>query len=145
MQVPWSGPAELSVNHPDAISAIHSSKSSCIKSPWYDILQPHRSVFGTRDRAEHQHRRRVWDHAFRPSGKWRDTNLGPLLPLYSLTLPCGSCLALKEYEPSLRACVNQLADKVSNRAASGTPVNMTLWFGCLMFDVRGSAWLERCC
>ncbi|KAJ5950555.1 Cytochrome P450 [Penicillium vulpinum] len=61
------GPAELSVKHPDAIAAIHSSKSSCIKSPWYDILQPHRSVFGTRDRAEHQRRRRVWDHAFRPA------------------------------------------------------------------------------
>ncbi|KAJ5382506.1 Cytochrome P450 [Penicillium concentricum] len=106
------GPAELSIKHPDAIAAIHSSKSSCIKSPWYDILQPHRSVFGARDRGEHQRRRRVWDHAFRPA-------------------------ALKEYEPSMRACVNQLVEKVSKNAALGTPVNMTEWFGCLMFDIIG--------
>ncbi|KAJ5715322.1 Cytochrome P450 [Penicillium malachiteum] len=106
------GPAELSICHPDAIDAIHSSKSSCIKSPWYDILQPHRSVFGTRDRAEHQRRRRIWDHAFRPA-------------------------ALKEYEPSMRTCVDQLVEKVSVNAASGNPVNMTKWFGCLMFDIIG--------
>ncbi|KAJ5158309.1 Cytochrome P450 [Penicillium coprophilum] len=106
------GPAELSIKHPDAIAAIHSSKSACIKSPWYDILRPHRSVFGTRDRAEHQRRRRVWDHAFRPA-------------------------ALKEYEPSMQACVNQLVEKVGKNAAGGTAVNMTEWFGCLMFDIIG--------
>lgn len=62
------GPCELSISHPDAINALYSAQSGCIKGPWYDILQPYRSLFGVRDRVEHRRRRKVWHDAFQLTG-----------------------------------------------------------------------------
>jgi len=59
----------------------------------------------------------------------------PIL-LCLLKLHCDPVLALKEYEPSMQACIDQLVEKIKDHAASGSPVDMTRWFGCLMFDVR---------
>lgn len=79
---------------------------------------------------EHARRRRVWDHAFRPAGRFYYFDHVNVL-LYLIWPP-----ALKEYEPSMRRCVHQLVEKVQSSASSGKAVDMTKLFGCLMFDVR---------
>lgn len=64
-----TGPTELSVNHPDALNAVHSGRSECTKGPWYSMLHPFISLFAIRDKAEHSRRRKPWELAFRPSGR----------------------------------------------------------------------------
>lgn len=69
------GPNELTIINPDAIAAIHSSSSKCIKSPWYDAVGGHYpSLQMTRDRATHDKRRKVWDKAFSVKGRLYSSN-----------------------------------------------------------------------
>jgi hypothetical protein len=59
------GPNELTIINPDAVAAIHSSNSKCIKSAWYDAIGGENpSIQLTRDRPTHDKRRKVWDQAF---------------------------------------------------------------------------------
>ncbi|KAI1283341.1 cytochrome P450 [Xylaria sp. FL0933] len=44
-----TGPNELTIFHPEALVAVHSTQSGCTKSPWYDVLRPHVAVNTTRD------------------------------------------------------------------------------------------------
>lgn len=64
------GPSEISIADPGAFNAIHSATSLCERGPWYNILNPTISLQMVRDRKEHARRRRAWDRAFNPKGKY---------------------------------------------------------------------------
>lgn len=63
-----TGPSQLSIIDPKAIEAIYSTKSSCGKGPWYNVLHPRLSLNMLRDKAEHARRRKVWDRGFGARG-----------------------------------------------------------------------------
>jgi hypothetical protein len=50
------------------MAIIHGPRSKCIKSVAYDATLPLMSLHQTRDRAEHDRRRRVWDKGFSTKG-----------------------------------------------------------------------------
>lgn len=64
------GPSEISIADPAAFNAIHSATSQCERGPWYNILNPTVSLQMVRDRKEHARRRKAWDRAFNPKGKF---------------------------------------------------------------------------
>ena len=63
------GPRELSINDPDALLAIHSSSTACLKGPWYNLLAPAYNLLGEIRPAAHAERRKAWDRAFSSKGK----------------------------------------------------------------------------
>ncbi|TFK55315.1 cytochrome P450 [Heliocybe sulcata] len=103
-------PRELSINHPDAVQAIHGPRSVCTKSPYYDLYYPHRSLQLTRDKPLHAQRRRVWDRG-----------LGER--------------ALREYEPRVLKHCTGLCSELLAQAGSATDV--TPWFNHWALDVIG--------
>ncbi|KAJ5837014.1 benzoate 4-monooxygenase cytochrome P450 [Penicillium robsamsonii] len=105
-----TGPTELSVNHPDALQAVHSGRSECTKGPWYSMLHPFISLFAIRDKAEHSRRRKPWELAFRPN-------------------------AVLEYLPALEKGTNELLEQVERR--KGKPMDMTYWINLFTFDLTG--------
>lgn len=58
------GPYDISVTHPDGIEVIGGVKSKCTKAQWYSQDVPLVSMHTTRDRAQHDRRRRIWSPAF---------------------------------------------------------------------------------
>ncbi|KAL3420396.1 benzoate 4-monooxygenase cytochrome P450 [Phlyctema vagabunda] len=105
------GPNELSIIIPESVPVILGPSSKCQKSPWYDAVgYPNTSLHATRDREEHDKRRRVWDHAF-------------------------SAKALRNYEGSVSKYANEVVSQISKR--SGEPLNATLWSYLFAFDVMG--------
>lgn len=58
------GSSDLSIIHPKATSAIYGQGSRCVKADWYDLTLPMVSMQTTRDRSEHDKRRRIWVPAF---------------------------------------------------------------------------------
>ncbi|KAH7009562.1 benzoate 4-monooxygenase cytochrome P450 [Ilyonectria destructans] len=108
------GPSELSINSVDALHKIHSSQTTCVKGPWYNILSPRVSLQMIRNKQEHIHRRRVWDRGF-------------------------SAKALRDYEPRVVDYTDQLLAHF--KASEGRPINVTDWFNFYSFDVMGDlAW-----
>lgn len=63
-----SGPAEVTVFLPEALAAVGSRQSDCIKSEFYDLLYPERALFAARDKDTHAKRRRDWQYGFSPQG-----------------------------------------------------------------------------
>jgi len=63
-----SGPNEVTVFHPDIFAAMDGPGNSCSKAVWYDFLLPEMAVNTTRDKAQHDQRRRIWDKAFTRQG-----------------------------------------------------------------------------
>ncbi|KAF5024608.1 hypothetical protein F66182_3371 [Fusarium sp. NRRL 66182] len=104
------GPTELSIIDPKAVDAIYSARSPCTKGPFYNLLHPRISLHMTRDRKEHQVRRKVWDRAF-------------------------SSKALRDYEPRVTEYTSQLLDRLSE--LQGRAVNASDWFNFYSFDVMG--------
>ncbi|KAI0428963.1 cytochrome P450 [Xylaria sp. FL1042] len=59
-----TGPNEITIFHPEALVAVHSAQGGCMKSPWYDVLQPHVAVNTTREIKEHDTRRAALSQSF---------------------------------------------------------------------------------
>ena len=102
------GPTEISIVDPDAVLAINSSTSRCIRAPWYNMADPLKSLFDTRDRREHDRRRKVWDRAF-------------------------NMKALRNYESRINSYTEQLIQRLETFETR--PVNVSLWFSYYAFDV----------
>lgn len=66
------GPQELSIADPEAVEAIYSTKSPVTKGSYYTIFEPLVSLQSTRDKTEHNKRRKVWDQGFSIKGEHRD-------------------------------------------------------------------------
>jgi len=58
------GPNDISVTHPDGVQVVSGLHSKCSKAPWYSQDMPLTSMHTTRDRAQHNRRRRIWSPAF---------------------------------------------------------------------------------
>lgn len=58
----------MTIFHPEVLSAVDGLSSACVKSDWYDIIKPDVLLNTVRDKAVHDQRRRIWDHAFTGKG-----------------------------------------------------------------------------
>lgn len=105
-----TGPANLSVNIPEAVQAVLGSKSRCTKSPWYDASLPLVNLHSTRDIKAHELRRKVFNRAFSPA-------------------------ALVAYEERITPLSQLFCDQVA--AFGGAPVEATRWFKYFAFDAMG--------
>lgn len=111
-----TGPREVSINSPFAVSAITSAKSDCFKGPWYVSASGGReswivrNVLTTLDRSEHDRRRKAWDTAF-------------------------SAKALKGYEPALLNNMDTMLKQLAKRAKEGSVVDIDDWGVLFAFDL----------
>ncbi|KAJ1022434.1 hypothetical protein NDA16_003423 [Ustilago loliicola] len=111
-----TGPREISINSPHAVSAITSAKSDCCKGPWYESAaggrEPRfvRSLLTLLDRSEHQRRRKAWDSAF-------------------------SAKALKGYEEALVNNIDVMLRQLEKRAEAGQEVAIDDWGMLFAFDL----------
>lgn len=58
------GPNDISVTHGDGVEVTQGMKSKCTKAEWYAQDLPLVSLHTSRDRAQHDRRRRIWSPAF---------------------------------------------------------------------------------
>ncbi|KAA8641503.1 cytochrome P450 [Aspergillus tanneri] len=107
-------PREMSINHIDAVRAIHGCRTTCSKGPWYDFLG--HSLQATRDKDLHSERRRVWDMGLNSD-------------------------ALKHYEPYIWIhCVDLIKQLSMN---IDRPIPITEWVRFFSFDVMGEMVLGK--
>ncbi|KPM41803.1 hypothetical protein AK830_g4686 [Neonectria ditissima] len=104
------GPSELSISSSQALQAIYSSRSPCIKGMWYNLLLPLVSVHTARDAKDHARRRKVWDKGF-------------------------GAKALRNYEPRVSQYTDLLLSQI--HAREGKIMDITLWCNFYGFDVMG--------
>jgi hypothetical protein len=65
----WTGPNELTIFHPDTLVTIYEGNRNPFTKPaWYDNLRPYTGLNTHRSKYVHEHRRRIWDHAFSTKG-----------------------------------------------------------------------------
>jgi hypothetical protein len=107
-----TGPSELSIIDPDAISAILGSSSRCTRAAWYGMAHPIRAIFHTRSKVEHEKRRQVW-------------------------APGLSTKALKAYHLRIESNIASLVQQIDGHNAKRETVNVSRWFNYLSFDVMG--------
>lgn len=62
------GPDEVTLFGSDAYRQVHGRSSQCTKAPYYDLQHPLRNIISTRDFADHDTRRKVWQQAFSSQG-----------------------------------------------------------------------------
>lgn len=53
MSHPFSGPSEITVYHPDVFMAVDGPQGTCVKSEWYDLLNPKQSLVTARVKEVH--------------------------------------------------------------------------------------------
>lgn len=58
------GPNEVTVFGTEAYYKVHGPETACERAAYYDLLYPMVSLDTTRNKAIHDHRRRLWDQAF---------------------------------------------------------------------------------
>jgi tryprostatin B 6-hydroxylase len=63
-----TGPEEITIFNPEALIAMNSAGSACVRPDWYDSIFPMQSLANVRDPAIHDKRRRIWDQAFSVKG-----------------------------------------------------------------------------
>ncbi|KAJ5931968.1 hypothetical protein N7516_006457 [Penicillium verrucosum] len=89
-----TGPAEITIFHPEAYEAMDGPDNDNTRSDWYDLLYPRISSIFTRDRQLHHERRKMWEQALSRKGlvilMARDTlNTDTVVQHYSLII--GAC------------------------------------------------------
>ena len=90
------GPNDVSVTHPDGVEVISGVKSKCSKAQWYSQDVPLTSMHTTRDRAQHDRRRRIWSPAFSDKA----------LRGYEIRVQRYNDLLIKKLEESSGMCVS---------------------------------------
>ncbi|KLO13822.1 high nitrogen upregulated cytochrome P450 monooxygenase 2 [Schizopora paradoxa] len=112
-----TGPNEISTVDAQAIPSVLGSQG-LPKGPMWDAYHTPdgmESLIAMRNPAEHLKRRRLWNRAF-------------------------SSASVKEYEPTVRSRVRQLAEclhRLGPKTSADTPVDLSHTFGCFTFDVMG--------
>ncbi|KAI1307068.1 cytochrome P450 [Xylaria venustula] len=107
-----TGPQELTIVDPNVWEAIAGPKTTCIKSPWYDMLHPYVAMNSIRTKEGYAPRRKRWDEA---------------LGLSAIYVP--------DKEIRIQHYATQLLRHIK---ASGTnPVNVTTWYHHFAFDFVG--------
>ncbi|KAI1358221.1 cytochrome P450 [Xylaria arbuscula] len=107
-----TGPQELTIIDPEAFDAIAGARTSCIKSPFYDVMHPYVSVNSIRTKEGHAPRRKRWDEALGLSS---------------------------QYVPDKQIRVQHYAAQLLRhiKAAGSQPLNMTTSFTHFAFDFMG--------
>ena len=96
------------------------------------MLHPSVSLVSTRDPKEHETRRRIWDKGFTKAG------MGPVSSILMIkTTDSAYVKAVLEYAERTSVHVNKLSDIVSEKAGSGSRINVTELFSWFSFDVMG--------
>ena len=104
------GSNDITITDPAAVNLIYGPNSRCRKGIGYDIDNPLCSMHSTRDRAQHDVRRRIWSPAF-------------------------SDKALRGYETRVEPFVNVLVKRIAE--FKGQPINVSKWFNFFGYDVMG--------
>ncbi|KAI4101554.1 MAG: hypothetical protein L6R37_004880 [Teloschistes peruensis] len=104
------GSSDLSIIHPQAVSAIYGRGSPCMKAAWYEMAAPLVSMQSTRNRQEHDARRRIWAPAF------TDT-------------------MVRSYEERLATYQDQLIEHILDLGSR--PVDVSHLFDLYSYDVMG--------
>ncbi|KAI1505653.1 cytochrome P450 [Biscogniauxia marginata] len=107
-----TGPQELTIVDPNVWRAIGGPGTSCIKSPWYDLMHPYMSLTSFRKKDGYAQRRKRWDEAFGFSTGY-----------------------LPDKESRVHSFAKVLVRQIYTSA--GSPVNVTTWFYHFAFDVIG--------
>ena len=104
------GPNEVSIADPEIVMVVHSVKSRCRKSDWYDQSHPMTTLQQMRDRKMHARRRRVWDEAF-------------------------TAKSLRAYEGNISKHADLLVSKLAEQKSKA--VNASDWMMYYTWDVMG--------
>jgi len=104
------GSNDLTITDPAAVNLIYGPNTRCKKGIGYDIDKPLSSMHSTRDRAQHDVRRRIWSPAF-------------------------SDKALRGYETRVEPFVDVLVKRIAE--FKGQPINVSKWFNFFGYDVMG--------
>ncbi|RLL94958.1 hypothetical protein CFD26_104894 [Aspergillus turcosus] len=115
-------PHHVSIADVAAIRAIYGHGNGLLKSEYYDAFassaSAHRSLFNTRDRAEHTRKRKATSHTL-------------------------SAKSIRDFEPYIQANIsafirkwNELCDETQNQSQY-TPIDSLPWFNYLAFDIIG--------
>ncbi|KAI1413310.1 cytochrome P450 [Hypoxylon sp. FL1857] len=107
-----TGPAEITIFHPEVYNVLDGPRSECVKSEWYDIIHPFLSLVSTRDKEIHAARRREWLRGF-------------------------TSKALAQHEEKILKHIDELERRIEEDALSRKPSevrDLFYWFG---FDVMG--------
>jgi hypothetical protein len=107
-----TGPSELSIIDPDAISAVLGPTSTCTRAAWYGMAHPIRAIFHTRSKAEHEKRRQVWSSGL-------------------------SSKALRTYRSRIESNIASLVQQIERHCARDGIMNASRWFNYLSFDIMG--------
>lgn len=114
------GPNHISIAHPDALQQIYGHTSGATKSDLYDAfmqIKGIRSVFTTRDRAEHTRKRKLMSHTF-------------------------SLKSVVEFEPIIRKYQQVLIRHWDNICAEGAKENDGSVGMCQWLGHDGRAWFD---
>ncbi|CAJ2505022.1 Uu.00g124160.m01.CDS01 [Anthostomella pinea] len=106
------GSSDLSIVHPDGVTAVYGTASGCDLGAWYDLSVPMLSLQSTRDKNLHRQYRRIWSDAFSDN-------------------------AVRGYEERTKSYRARLISHLSQSVSQEQPVDMTLWFNFYTFDVMG--------
>lgn len=68
IELEYSGPAEITIFHPEAYEAMDGPDNGNMRSDWYDLLYPRISSIFARDRQLHHERRKMWEQALGRKG-----------------------------------------------------------------------------
>lgn len=107
-----TGPEEITVFSPTAPVIFDGPNNDCQKAVWYDFLLPEIAVNTTRNKQDHDARRRIWDRGF-------------------------SAKALAMYEQRIVEHAELLAKRIGELSQAGEPIVVTDWFYWFSFDVSG--------
>ncbi|KAI1117616.1 cytochrome P450 [Nemania sp. NC0429] len=105
-----TGPQELTIFHPDVFQAIGGHGTSCIKAPLYELMHPFISINTLRTKQGYAPRRKRWDEALGLSA--------PYIPDKPERVYHSVYLLLQQM-----------------RVWADSPVNVTVWFHHLSWDV----------
>lgn len=122
-----TGPNDLSTIHPDALQALHGPKTTVIKSPFYDVDYPEKSVQTSRSRKEHDQRRKHWAIAF---GEKAQRGYEHRIESYIGQL-------LEKFRGFEGRCTLKECKGLQINFSVGQDVDVTKWFRYFTFDVMG--------
>ncbi|KAF2869050.1 cytochrome P450 [Massariosphaeria phaeospora] len=114
-----TGPRELSIISPDAISLVHGPSTKCTKGPFYNgpIHLEGTSLMTERDVKKHAQRRRLWDRAF-------------------------NVKSLRDYVPRVNRHTQALMEKLKEHADESS-LCISDWLNYYSFDVMGDIVFSR--
>ena len=107
-----TGPEEITVFDPEVLAAVDGPGNNCTKAVWYDFLLPEIAINTTRNKQDHDKRRRVWDKGF-------------------------SVKALNDYEDRVVCYAETLESRIASLAQDDQSVDVCNWFYWFTFDIMG--------